>query len=313
MKTIIKRFFIGVLCLSCIGLNSNVLAQETEAYRWVNEPVSGRVYYLKNNKKALYWHNIDGKNYYFGKDGAMVIGWQYIPMPLEQVTQNVFDGDLITQYSPSSLWYYFDENGVAFSEKGLFSLSKRIETNTNVKKGDSYVDTDEKRNYYFNGKGYVLIDWIKIDDSWYFMKHFINAKFPGSKETTFYHNEGGEMFYGWLHRDYHWYYLDEITGKMITGWLKYKNNWYFLTQSGAMAKYWLKDGNEWYFLNDDGDMHKGWKFFNFNWYYLSNNGVMKTGWYKVGDKWYYSYKTGELAMDTQIDGYYVNHNGEWVE
>ncbi|MCB6417062.1 choline-binding protein D, partial [Faecalimonas umbilicata] len=42
------------------------------------------------------------------------------------------------------------------------------------------------------------------------------------------------------------------------------------------------------------------------------SGAMKTGWYQVSGKWYYSYSSGALAVNTTIDGYTVNANGEWV-
>ncbi len=37
------------------------------------------------------------------------------------------------------------------------------------------------------------------------------------------------------------------------------------------------------------------------------------GWYQVGETWYYSYSSGELAVNTTIDGYRVNENGECVD
>ncbi len=47
--------------------------------------------------------------------------------------------------------------------------------------------------------------------------------------------------------------------------------------------------------------------------YLDDSGAMKTGWYQVSGKWYYSYSSGELAVNTIVDGYTVNHNGEWIK
>lgn len=35
-------------------------------------------------------------------------------------------------------------------------------------------------------------------------------------------------------------------------------------------------------------------------------------WFKVGDKWYFARYSGALAVNTIIDGYRVNENGEWV-
>ena len=51
---------------------------------------------------------------------------------------------------------------------------------------------------------------------------------------------------------------------------------------------------------------------NGSWYYLDSSVAMKTGWYQVSGKWYYSYSSGALAVNTTVDGYTVNHNGEWV-
>ena len=40
--------------------------------------------------------------------------------------------------------------------------------------------------------------------------------------------------------------------------------------------------------------------------------AMKTGWYQVSGKWYYSYSSGALAVNTTVDGYRVNSDGERV-
>ncbi|HGI6104246.1 TPA: choline-binding protein D, partial [Streptococcus pneumoniae] len=51
---------------------------------------------------------------------------------------------------------------------------------------------------------------------------------------------------------------------------------------------------------------------NGSWYYLGSSGAMKTGWYQVSGKWYYSYSSGALAVNTTVDGYRVNSDGERV-
>ncbi|KEQ35176.1 cell wall binding repeat family protein [Streptococcus mitis] len=40
---------------------------------------------------------------------------------------------------------------------------------------------------------------------------------------------------------------------------------------------------------------------------------MTTGWFQVNGKWYYAYSSGALAVNTTVDGYYVNYNGEWIQ
>lgn len=68
----------------------------------------------------------------------------------------------------------------------------------------------------------------------------------------------------------------------------------------------------WYYLNNSGTMKTGWVKDNDTWYYLDNSGAMKTGWFTVSGKWYYAYSSGALAVDTTVDWYTVNANGEWV-
>ena len=68
----------------------------------------------------------------------------------------------------------------------------------------------------------------------------------------------------------------------------------------------------WYYLDGSGAMQTGWINQGGTWYYLAGSGAMRTGWYQVGGKWYYSYPSGALAVNTTIDGYTVNANGEWV-
>ncbi|CMZ27448.1 choline binding protein A [Streptococcus pneumoniae] len=72
-----------------------------------------------------------------------------------------------------------------------------------------------------------------------------------------------------------------------------------------MATGWVKDGDTWYYLNANGDMATGWLQYNGSWYYLNANGDMATGWLQYNG-------SGALAVNTTVDGYGVNANGEWV-
>ena len=99
---------------------------------------------------------------------------------------------------------------------------------------------------------------------------------------------------------------------LTVGWKKINGSWYYFKSDGSKATGWLKDGSTWHYLKSSGEMQTGWLQEKGFWYYLDDSGAMKTGWYQVSGKWYYSYSSGELAVNTIVDGYTVNHNGEWI-
>ena len=99
---------------------------------------------------------------------------------------------------------------------------------------------------------------------------------------------------------------------LTVGWKKINGSWYYFKSDGSKSTGWLKDGSTWYYLKSSGEMQTGWLQEKGFWYYLDDSGAMKTGWYQVSGKWYYSYSSGALAINTTVDGYTVNHNGEWV-
>lgn len=96
------------------------------------------------------------------------------------------------------------------------------------------------------------------------------------------------------------------------GWKKINGSWYHFKSNGSKSTGWLKDGSSWYYLKSSGEMQTGWLKENGSWYYLDSSGAMKTGWYQVSGKWYYSYSSGVLAVNTTVDGYRVNSDGERV-
>ena len=96
------------------------------------------------------------------------------------------------------------------------------------------------------------------------------------------------------------------------GWKKINGSWYHFKSNSSKSTGWLKDGSSWYYLKSSGEMQTGWLKENGVWYYLDSSGAMKTGWYQVSGKWYYSYSSGALAVNTTVDGYRVNSDGERV-
>lgn len=123
-----------------------------------------------------------------------------------------------------------------------------------------------------------------------------------------------EEVVGWKKTDKgQWNYVVNAKGEKATAWLQVDGAWYYFNAEGVMQKWWVKDGNTWYYLNGSGQMQTGWLQDGGKWYYLENSGAMKASqWFQVGDKWYYVDGSGALAVNTTVNGYTVNGNGEWV-
>ena len=115
----------------------------------------------------------------------------------------------------------------------------------------------------------------------------------------------------WVQEEAGWKYY--ANNKAVTGWKQIEGKWYFFNAEGVSQKWWVQDNGTWYYLNGSGEMQTGWLQDNGTWYYLEGSGAMKASqWFEVDGKWYYVDATGALAVNTTVDGYTVNANGEWV-
>ena len=115
----------------------------------------------------------------------------------------------------------------------------------------------------------------------------------------------------WVQEEAGWKYY--ANNKEVTGWKQIEGKWYFFNAEGVSQKWWVQDNGTWYYLNGSGEMQTGWLQDNGTWYYLEGSGAMKASqWFEVDGKWYYVDATGALAVNTTVDGYTVNANGEWV-
>ena len=263
---------------------STVLA-DTTGGQFVDK--DNRRYYIKDDHKAIYWHKIDGKTYYFGGRGEMVVGWQYLEIPGTGYRDDLFDNRPVFEIGLQQKWYYFGQDGTLQEFVGWQQLELKDSLNVGKKHGEGFEGPEVLKlaNYYFNEDHSLKTGWLYDQSNWYYL-----AK-TGHLGKDYL---GGERRAGWINDDSTWYYLDPETGIMRTGWQYLGNKWYYLRSSGAMATGWVKDGSTWYYLH-------------------ASNGDMKTGWFQVNGKWYYAYSSGALAVSTRVDGYYVNYNGEWVQ
>ena len=290
MKILKKTIQVGLAAIFFGFLATNVVfADDSEGWHFVQE--NGRTYYKKGDIKETDWRVIDGKTYYFDYNGEMVVGWQYIPMPVKGYTIGPYPNGIRLEGSPMPEWYYFDKNGVLQEFVGWKALEVKTKDSVGRKYGEKRTKPEDKQeksfytNYYFNQNHSLETGWLYDQSNWYYL-----AKKGDSGNK----NLGGEKLVGWIQDASTWYYLDPTTGIMQTGWKQLGNKWYYLRSSGAMATGWYQDGSTWYYLDN-------------------KNGDMTTGWFQVNGKWYYAYSSGALAVNTTVDGYYVNYNGEWVQ
>ena len=115
----------------------------------------------------------------------------------------------------------------------------------------------------------------------------------------------------WVQEEAGWRYY--ANNQAVKGWKQIEGKWFFFNAEGVSQKWWVQDNGTWYYLNGAGEMQTGWLQDNGTWYYLEASGAMKASqWFEVDGKWYYVDATGALAVNTTVDGYTVNANGEWV-
>ena len=285
MKFLKKVMQAGLAVLFFGLLATSTVFADTTGGQFVDK--NNRKYYIKDDHKAIYWHKIDGKTYYFDDGGEMVVGWQYIEIPGTGYRDDLFDNRPVFEIGLQQKWYYFGQDGGLQEFVGWQQLEVKDSLTVGKKHGEGFEGPEVLKlsNYYFNQDHSLKTGWFYDQSNWYYL-----AKTGYSGKDYL----GGERRAGWINDDSTWYYLDPTTGIMQTGWKYLGNKWYYLRSSGAMATGWYQDGSTWYYLN-------------------ASNGDMKTGWFQVNGKWYYAYSSGALAVSTRVDGYYVNYNGEWVQ
>ena len=271
---------------------SEVKKEETKVEKikegWQEENNNWRFY--EHNKPVTNWKKIQGKWYYFNKDGNRLSnttvdgyvfnkdgvmaenGWNFIhgkwyfANSSGKISQNKWE-------KINDSWYYFDKDGIMLS-------------NTTI---NSYLLT--------NSGAMAENKWVLIDKHWYFANS--SGKISQNK---------------WEKINGIWYYFDK-TGIMFS------NQWqgnYYLKSSGAMAeKEWIFDKtyNSWFYLKENGT------FANREWigtYYLKSGGYMaKSEWIfdKYYNSWYYLKENGQYVTNIyKISGkdHIFKNDGRWV-
>ncbi|HFN7668889.1 TPA: choline-binding protein CbpC [Streptococcus pneumoniae] len=313
MPIALAVFFFGLLATSTVFA-------DTMGGRFVDK--DNRKYYVKDDHKAIYWHKIDGKTYYFGDIGEMVVGWQYLEIHGTGYRDDLFDNRPVFEIGLQEKWYYFGQDGALLEQTDKQVLEAKTSENTGKVYGEQYPLSAEKKTYYFDNNYAVKTGWIYEDGNWYYLNKLGNFGDDSYNPLPI-----GEVAKGWT-QDFHvtididrskpapWYYLD-ASGKMLTDWQKVNGKWYYLdNKNGDMKTGWQYLGNKWYYLRSSGAMVTGWYQDGSTWYYLdAENGDMKIGWTKVNGKWYYLNSSGAMVTGSQtIDGKVYNFasSGEWI-
>ena len=255
---------------------------------WQEENNNWRFY--EHNKPVTDWKKIQGKWYYFNKDG-------------NRLSNTTFDG------------YVFNRDGVMAENGWNFIDGKWYFANSSGKISQNKWEKINDSWYYFDKDGIMLSNtiinsylltnsgamaenkWVLIDKHWYFANS--SGKISQNK---------------WEKINGIWYYFDK-TGIMFS------NQWqgnYYLKSSGAMAeKEWVFDKtyNSWFYLKENGT------FANLEWigaYYLKSGGYMaKNEWIfdNYYNSWYYLKEDGQYVTNIyKISGkdHIFKNDGRWV-
>ena len=314
---------------------------------WQEEDNNWRFY--EHNKPVTNWKKIQGKWYYFNKDGNRLSnttfdgyvfnkdgvmaenGWNFIhgkwyfANSSGKISQNKWE-------KINDSWYYFDKDGIMLSNT---TINSYLLTNSGAMAENKWVLID-KHWYFANSSGKISQNkWEKIDDSWYYFDKDGIMLSNTTINSYLLTNSGAMAENKWVLIDKHWYFANS-SGKIsqnkwekINGiWyyfdktgIMFSNQWqgnYYLKASGAMAeKEWIFDKtyNSWFYLKENGT------FANQEWigaYYLKSGGYMaKNEWIfdKYYNSWYYLKEDGQYVTNIyKISGkdHIFKNDGRWV-
>ena len=311
-----KRRF-GVLAFFVFTLSLFVPASvfaEGNANGFVKQGTA--TYYFQDGKMQKGWQVVDGKRYFFRKNGQMAVG----------------------RYKIGKTTYYFNTKGVCV--KKIPDASWEVD-----KKGRRYCDGMDKylkngwktiqgRKFCFDKKGYVLTGiqtvgkytycfssngimrtnkWVRSNGGKYYfgadgrmvrnawvddiylgddgrqIKDYVDETRNNSKKT------------GWVGYARLWKYY--VNGKLVTGWKDIQNKRYFFQSTGYMKIGWYNDGKNYYFLNTTAGRE--------------TLGVMATNFMRIDGKVYYFFPKDVKDSDGKLHprgsmarGLMIRYNGK---
>ena len=314
---------------------------------WQEENNNWRFY--EHNKPVTDWKKIQGKWYYFNKDGNRLSnttfdgyvfnkdgvmaenGWNFIngkwyfASSSGKISQNKWE-------KIADSWYYFAKDGIMLSNTTFDSY---LLTKSGAMATNGWAKIDQNW-YYATSSGKISQDkWEKINGSWY----YFDKKGIMLSSTTFngylFNNSGAMAENSWVKIKDTWFYAN-ASGKFVQNkWEKISGSWYSFAQDGAMladkwsGSYYLKTNgamadNEWIFdknYNSWFFLKRGGMYASKEWigaYYLKSGGYMaKNEWIfdKYYNSWYYLKEDGQYVTNIyKISGkdHIFKNDGRWV-
>lgn len=294
---------------------------------WQEENNNWRFY--EHNKPVINWKKIQGKWYYFNKDGNRLSnttfdgyvfnkdgvmaenGWNFIngkwyfASSSGKISQNKWE-------KIADSWYYFDKDGIMLSNTTFDSY---LLTKSGAMATNDWAKIDQNW-YYATSSGKISQDkWEKVNGSWY----YFDKKGIMLSSTTFkgylFNNSGAMAENSWVKIKDNWFYAN-ASGKFVQNkWEKISGSWYSFAQDGAMladkwsGSYYLKTNgamadNEWIFDKN----YNSWFFLKRGGMYASKEWIgayyLKAGGYMAKKEWIYD--------DTYKARYYLDDNGHYV-
>lgn len=303
----------------------------------------GNWYLAKDGKIATGWQEWQGSKYYLNSDGTMRSNeWRLDDSGKIRYLCSWGGAYKNRSAKINGRSYTFNNNADVTNTQwiamdGTWKLAKdgRIATGW---------QTWDKNLYYLNSDGSMKANEAFTDGG----KLYFFRSWGGAYKNCWY-TSGGKKYYlhdnsaayqnEWLKADGKWYYFQSDSTMATDTWI---DN-YYVDASGVWipskekpTDKWITSGNRKWYRHADGSYTKNdWEVIDGKYYRFDNEGWMVTGWQKIGNVTYYMDKTtgerygegwhwidgncyymnanGEMAVDTWIDGYYVDESGKWIK
>ena len=303
----------------------------------------GNWYLAKDGKIATGWQEWQGSKYYLNSDGTMRSNeWRLDDTGKIRYLCSWGGAYKNRSAKINGRSYTFNNNADVTNTQwiamdGTWKLAKdgRIATGW---------QTWDKNLYYLNSDGSMKANEAFTDGG----KLYFFRSWGGAYKNCWY-TSGGKKYYlhdnsaayqnEWLKADGKWYYFQSDSTMAADTWI---DN-YYVDASGVWipskekpTDKWITSGNRKWYRHADGSYTKNdWEVIDGKYYRFDKDGWMVTGWQKIGNVTYYMDKTtgerygegwhwidgncyymnanGEMAVDTWIDGYYVDESGKWIK